>query len=177
MLNLMLLRHAKASRPAEGLEDIDRPLTGSGKEAATAMGKYMANNGLIPDLILCSPARRARKTWKLVAKELGEDPKVLFERDIYDFGDGEDLLNCLRRYAKDAASVLLVGHNPSIAGLAQRLARRGDKKIRSRLETKFPTAALAVITLDVIPWAAVAEGAGTLVRFIRPKDIMEEVDD
>lgn len=173
----MLLRHAKSSSPAQGVEDIDRPLTRSGKCAATAMGKYMAGNGLIPDLVLCSPALRARKTWKLVAKELGGAPKVLLEQDIYDFGDGEDLLNSLRRYANGAASVLLVGHNPSISKLAQRLAQKGDKRLRSQLETKYPTAALAVITLDVSPWAAVAEGAGTLVRFVRPKDIVDGTDD
>ena len=176
MLNLMLLRHAKSTRPATGLEDIDRPLTGRGKRAAAAMGDYMAANKLLPDLVLCSPARRAKDTWKIVAKKLVASPKILFEQDIYDFGDGEALLNCLRRHAGEAKSILLVGHNPSIEGLAQRLARKGDKKIRSRLQTKYPTGALAVITLDARSWPTVAEGAGTLARFVRPKDIMDSVD-
>ncbi len=173
MLNLMLLRHAKASALETGREDIDRPLNGRGKRAAVAMGKYMAANGLMPDIVLCSPASRAKRTWELAAKELGGAPKVLFVRDIYDFGDGEELLNCLRRLAADAKSVLLVGHNPSIAGLALRLVRKGDKKLRDLLEAKYPTAALAVIKLGAGSWAAVAEGAGTLARFVRPRDIME----
>ena len=172
----MLLRHAKSNPSGGGPADIDRPLNGRGKRAAMAMGSYMAANGLQPDLVLCSPARRAKETWKLVTKELAASPKILFEQDIYDFGDGEDLLNCLRHHANGAKSVLLVGHNPSIAGLAQRLAQKGDKKIRSRLETKYPTAALAVIALDAGNWASVAEGAGTLVRFVRPRDIMGGTD-
>ena len=176
MLNLMLLRHAKSSWSGTGLEDMARPLTGRGKRAAMVMGAYMAANGLEPDMVLCSPARRARETWKLVAKELAASPKILFEQDIYDFGDGEELLNCLRRHAGGAKSVLLVGHNPSIEGLAKRLAKKGDKKIRGLLETKYPTAALAVIALDAGSWAAVAEGAGTLVRFVRPRDIMDGTD-
>ncbi|MBC8038218.1 MAG: histidine phosphatase family protein [Rhizobiales bacterium] len=173
MLNLMLLRHAKASELKTGREDIDRPLTGRGKRAAMAMGHYMKANGLVPGLVLCSPAVRAKGTWDLVAKELGASPKVLFEQAIYDFGDGEELLNSVRRHAKNEKSVLLVGHNPSTKGLALRLAHKGDKKIRGRLETKYPTAALAVIKLDVGSWAAVAEGSGTLARFVRPRDIMD----
>ncbi|MGH6906273.1 MAG: SixA phosphatase family protein [Aestuariivirga sp.] len=170
----MLLRHAKASGFKTGRQDIGRPLIGRGKRAATAIGEYMVANGLVPGLVLCSPALRAKETWGLVAKELGGSPKILFEQDIYDFGDGEDLLNCLRRKASGSKSVLLVGHNPSIEGLAKRLVRKGDRKIRGLLETKYPTAALAVIAVDAGSWAGVAEDAGTLVRFVRPRDIMSD---
>jgi len=172
MLNLMLLRHAKASSPAAGQEDRDRPLTSRGKRAASAMGSYMTANALVPDLVLCSPARRARETWKFVAKKLAASPKIVFEPELYDFGDGVALLSSLRRHATQAKSILLIGHNPSIEGLAQRLARKGDKKIRSQLQAKYPTGALAVIALDARSWTA-AE-AGTLARFVRPKDIMAD---
>jgi phosphohistidine phosphatase len=173
MLNLMLLRHAKSSWSDTGTEDMDRPLTGRGKRAAMAMGRYMAANGLVPDVVLCSPALRARDTWDLVAKEMGASPKILLERDIYDFGDGEVLLNTLRRAAGATKSVLLVGHNPSIGGLAQRLAQKGDRKIRSRLESKYPTGTLAVIGLDASSWADISQSAGTLMRFVRPRDIID----
>ena len=176
MPSLMLLRHAKSNPSKPGLEDMGRTLTGRGKRAAKAMGAYMAANGLVPDRVLCSPAARTRETWKFVGRELGAASKILFEKDVYNFGDGEELLNCLRRHAGEAKSVLLIGHNPSIAGLAKRLARKGDRKIRARLETKYPTGALAIIKLDAASWAAVAEGAGTLSRFVRPRDIMEEPD-
>ncbi len=173
---LMLLRHAKAVPSKPGLKDMTRPLTGRGKRAAKAMGAYMAANGLVPHLVLCSPAARTRETWKFMERELGASQKTLFEQDIYDFGNGEDLLNCLRQQAGEAKSVLLIGHNPSIEGLAKRLVHKGDKKLRNQLEAKYPTAALAVIKLDAGSWAAVSEGAGTLLRYVRPRDIMEEAN-
>lgn len=176
MLNLMLLRHAKSSWSDAGQADIDRPLTSRGKRAAVAMGRHMAANGLVPDLVLCSPARRATDSWDLVAGELKTSPAILIEPEIYDFGDGEALMECLRHKAGAAQSVLLVGHNPSIEGLAQRLAGKGDKKLRERLEKKYPTATLAVISLDLGNWTALADAAGKLVRFVRPKDIMDGAD-
>ena len=74
MLNLMLLRHAKSSLAEAGQEDSDRSLNDRGRLAATAMGRYMASHSLVPQLVLCSPARRARETWGLVAGELKTVP-------------------------------------------------------------------------------------------------------
>ncbi|HUR43736.1 MAG TPA: histidine phosphatase family protein [Aestuariivirga sp.] len=171
MLNLLLLRHAKTDKLAAGRKDINRPLTGRGKRDATAMGRYMASNDLMPDLVLCSPALRTRNTWDLVASEWKRPPRVVFERGIYDAHGGKDLWKVLCEGAGNAKSLLVVGHNPSMEALALLLAQKGEKKGRSRLETKFPTAALAVIGLDAKNWTAVDEAAGKLVRFVRPEDI------
>jgi phosphohistidine phosphatase len=171
MLDLMLLRHAKSSWSDFEQADIDRPLNGRGRRAALTMGRHMASNDIMPQLVLCSPAKRAKETWDLVAGELGASPSVLIEPDIYDFGNGETLLECLRHKAGAANSVLLVGHNPSIEGLAQKLAGKGGSKIQELLEKKYPTGALAVIRFDFDNWKDIADGAGTLLRFDRPKDI------
>ncbi len=176
MLNLMLLRHAKSSWAEAGQADLDRPLNERGKRAATAVGRYMASNGLVPQLVLCSPATRARETWSLVAGELKASPAVLVAAEIYDFGDGEALMECPRHNAGAAQSVLLVGHNPSIAGLAQTLIGTGGCKLRKRLEEKYPTAALAVISFDLANWGSLAAGAGALLRFVTPRDIIENHD-
>ena len=171
MLTLMLLRHAKSSWADAGQADVDRPLNGRGKHAATAMGRYMASNALVPQLVLCSPARRTRETWDLLARELTMFPAILIVPEIYSFGDGKVLIECLRDKAGAAQSVLLVGHNPSIAGLAQSLAGKGGDRLRDRLEGKYPTAALAVISFDLNNWGVLAAGTGTLLRFVTPKDI------
>ena len=173
MLSLMLLRHAKSSLADTGQADLDRPLNDRGKRSAVAMGSYMASNGLVPQLVLCSPARRTRETWSLVAEELKAFPAVLVAAEIYDFGDGKALMECLRSKAGAAQSVLLVGHNPSIGGLAQNLIGKGSTKLRGRLEEKYPTAALAVFSFDIGNWESLARGSGTLLRFIRPRDIVE----
>jgi phosphohistidine phosphatase len=174
MLNLMLLRHAKSSWADAGQADPDRPLNDRGKRAAVAVGRYMASNALVPQLVLCSPVRRARETWDLVAGELTTIPEILIAAEIYDFGDGKALMECLRHKAGAAQSVLLVGHNPSIGGLAQNLIGTGSGKLRERLEKKYPTAALAVISFDFDNWGSLATGSGTLLRFVRPANIIDD---
>ncbi|MDO8353182.1 MAG: histidine phosphatase family protein [Aestuariivirga sp.] len=177
MLSLMLLRHAKSSLADTGQADLDRPLNDHGKRSAVAMGRYMASNGLVPQLVLCSPARRTKETWSLVAGELATIPEILFAAEIYDFGDGKALMECLRSKAGAAQSILLVGHNPSIHGLAQDLIGTVSRNLRERLKEKYPTAALAVISFDLANWGSLTAGSGTLLRFVRPRDIIDDNDD
>lgn len=177
MLRLMLFRHAKSSWTDPGLADMDRPLTRRGQRAAQAMGRVMAAKRLVPDLVLCSPARRARDTWKLAAEEIKTAPKLIVEDAIYDFGNGGRLIEAVRRVGDKAGTVLVVGHNPSMERAAARLAGSGDKKLRERIEQKYPTAALAVIAFDLAGWSGLAESKGELQHFIRPKDIMGEAGD
>ncbi len=174
MLNLMLLRHAKSSLADTGQADLDRPLNERGKRSAAAVGRYMASNGLVPQLVLCSPARRTRETWDLAAAELPATPKILVADEIYDSGDGKALTECLRHKAGAAQSVLLVGHNPSIGGLAQNLTGTGSGKLRERLEKKYPTGALAVFSFDLGNWQSLASGSGTLLHFVRPADLIDD---
>ncbi len=175
MLNLMLLRHAKSSLAEAGQEDSDRPLNDRGRRAATAVGRYMASNDLVPHLVLCSPARRTRETWGLVAGELKASPAILTAAEIYDFGDGKALMDCLRQKAGAVQIVLLVGHNPSIGRLAQILAGKGSDRLRERLQKKYPTGALAVVSFDLDNWGSLTAGAGTLLRFVIPKDITPDL--
>src|SRR6478736_6368217 len=91
---LLLLRHAKAV-VGEDMEDFDRPLALRGEEAAQAIGRYMAEHGLVPDLVLCSPARRTSQTWEIAARELPEAEVHLVEA-LYDFGSGDALLQVIR---------------------------------------------------------------------------------
>jgi len=171
MLRLLLLRHAKSSWADPGLDDLDRPLTRRGTEAARIMGRRIATLGLEPELVLCSPARRARDTWKIVAEQFRSAPRSLIEESVYDFGNGDRLLSAIRAAGSDAQTLMLVGHNPSIERLAQRLAGSGEAKLRQRLERKYPTAALAVLHFGSAAWSGIADGQGELVHFIRPKDV------
>src|SRR5215831_15132963 len=83
MLTLSLLRHAKSSWDDPALEDFDRPLAKRGQTAAPRMGAYMQANGLMPDLVLCSPAVRARQTLDLLLSCLGGGPTVVYEQAFY----------------------------------------------------------------------------------------------
>ena len=166
---LLLLRHAKAVL-GEGLEDFDRPLALRGEKAAQTMGRYMAENGLAPDLVLCSPARRTAQTWEIAAHELPQTELHLLE-ELYDFGSGEALLEAIRTRGKMVKRLLLVTHNPATQNLAVALAGYGDKELRREMIEKYPTAALAVLTFSGGSWADTAEGQGRLGAFIRPREL------
>lgn len=174
MLRLFLFRHAKSSWTDPGLDDEDRPLNPRGQKAAPLIGRFLRAHKLVPDLVLCSPARRARDTWKLASAELGTAPRLIIEEALYDFGNGGRILDTVRSKADAAKSVMVVGHNPSIERLAQRLIGKGDAKLRKRLADKYPTGALAMITFDAVDWHRVEDGKGTLSVFIRPRDLVKE---
>lgn len=168
MLRLMLLRHGKSSWKEPGIADRDRPLAGRGRQAVPLVGRHAKAMGLVPDLILTSPARRARETAELFAAEVG-GVKIEAVEDLYDFGDGRRLLEVIRTRGRTSRTLMLVGHNPAIESLARLLAGSGNEDTLAELAGKFPTAALAVIGFAAADWQAVRPGSGKLVHFIRPK--------
>ena len=171
MRTLLLLRHAKSSWDDSALEDFDRPLAPRGENAAPLMAAYLKKIGLRPDLVLCSPAARARQTWSLVSRSLDSKIAVNELRDLYLSSPGR-LLEAVRRAPDAAPCVMLVGHNPGMEHLAMILSGPSSNPTAlAKLHSKFPTAALAEIEFEVAAWAAVARGEGCLKRFIRPKDL------
>ncbi|MGH6913005.1 MAG: SixA phosphatase family protein, partial [Geminicoccales bacterium] len=141
MKALLLLRHAKSSWDEPGLREIDRPLTGRGRKAAARMGRLLAERGLIPDLIVCSPARRARETYDALAPALDADPELRFEDGLY-LAEPAGLLRLTQALPDTARTVLLIGHNPGLERFAGRLAGSAAGDSLRRMAAKFPTAAL-----------------------------------
>jgi len=153
-LTLMLLRHAKAKRPEDGVEDFDRKLSRRGREAATELGKLMHREQLAPDLALVSAARRTRQTWQRVAEELGAEVPAREARALYLAGPAR-IMDTVRRAPAEARRIVVVGHNPGMETLCARLV--GEP-------CNFPTCALAVIAFDGDDWRQVERGR--LERFI-----------
>ena len=171
MRTLLLLRHAKSSWEDPLLDDFDRPLAPRGQEAAPVMAAYLKSKGLRPDLVLCSPAVRARQTWTLVAQHLGGSIAMKALQGLY-LGAPSRLLDALHRAPEAASCVMLVGHNPGMEHLALALAGPASKsKAMAKLQTKFPTAALAEIVFDSASWRDVGQGAGRLKRLVWPRDL------
>lgn len=170
-LQLLLLRHAKSDWSDAALDDADRPLAPRGEKAASAMGREIGRLSLIPDLVLCSPARRARDTLALVMDELPSPPPTRIVDNLYDFGDGSGPLEVIRAEGGAAPCLMLVGHNPAFEELAKRLAGSGPAELRKALQHKYPTGALAAIGFEKQRWSDIAEGEGRLERFIRPRDL------
>lgn len=170
MLRLLLLRHAKSSWSDAKLADRARPLNGRGRKSAKAMGEFLLKEGLIPNAILASPAERARETLALVQPSLKVE-RIETVDGLYDFGGGEALLDVIHAQGESAKSLMLIGHNPAIEGLADMLVGAGEKSLREDMASKYPTAGLAVIDFKGKSWAKIAPGTGKLVRFVKPRAV------
>jgi phosphohistidine phosphatase len=175
MRRLMLLRHAKSDRSAPGARDRDRPLDARGKSAAPRIGAYMARHSLMPDHVLCSPARRTVDTWSLVAEAFAKPPVVDFDDRLYD-ASAETVLDVVRETGAEIHSLLVIGHNPGLQDLAGLLIASGDLEARERLREKFPTAALLVIDFAFDDWRKLHRRAGRLDRFVTPRSLASETD-
>lgn len=165
MKTLLVLRHAKSSWNYPELSDYDRPLNARGKRDAPRMGKFLQEQGLIPDRILTSSAKRARKTADKVAKTGGYKGKVKKLDAFYDTSTGvyyETLQGLPDKYER----VMVVGHNPTM----EQLIRYLTGQIR-----QMPTAALAHIELPIQRWEALnLNTVGTLVNLWTPKTVFTD---
>jgi phosphohistidine phosphatase len=169
MRRLILLRHAKSDRPP-GTPDMARPLNERGAAAARLMGAYMAHHGLVPDHVLCSPARRTRDTFTAAASQWPAAVKVSFDERLY-VAPPQAILSVICAQAAEARSLMVIGHNPGLHEAAELLIAAGDVPLRERLREKFPTAALAVIDFVADAWSAIHDHSGRLDRYVTPRSI------
>lgn len=190
----MLLRHAKSSWADATLDDHARQLAKRGTKAALAMGHYMADEGLIPEVVLCSDAIRTRATLTLILKAWQSHgkravaavsaasstsatkaasaalplPRAIITNALY-LAAPEAILDVIADQAGSAARVLVIGHNPGLHALALSLPSNGRRADLASLAMKFPTAALAEITFERADWSDLRPASGHLRRFIVPR--------
>jgi len=158
---LFLLRHAKSSRKDQSLPDFERPLNRRGKKATDKLGRYLKDELIVPDLVLSSPAVRARETIERVMKAANWIADVRFDQRIYEAG-GLGLLEVVSQIENDHKTALLVGHNPGIEELLMLLTGE-SKKVR--------TAALIKLELKSSKWATAADKRAKLAWRIKPRDL------
>ena len=162
MKSLLILRHAKSSWTDATLRDHDRPLNKRGRRDAPRMGRFMRDQALVPDIIVTSTARRACDTAELAAEAAGYGGQIVRDEALY-AAPASAYVAVLRALDDDAASVLLVGHNPAVEHLVGVFAGRPER---------MPTAALAHIALATDRWAAAGPADGAdLAGIWRPKEL------
>lgn len=144
MQRLVILRHGDAETAAPGMADFDRGLTDDGRAEAQGVGRLLAEAGIEPDLALVSDARRARETWEAAAAAFG-DTELRLEHQLYN-ATVPILAQAADEALAEAATVILVGHNPGLHGLALELAR-GDGASQA-LAQGFPTGAAAIFAIE-----------------------------
>ncbi|WP_299694551.1 histidine phosphatase family protein [uncultured Tateyamaria sp.] len=159
---LILMRHAKSSWDAPDLVDHDRPLNNRGRASARAMGDWMRAHTYRPDVAVSSTATRTGQTFV----GLGLTCPVSYTRALYHAGP-EAMASVLN--AQTASAVLMLGHNPGIAEFAARLVKQAPRHARF---ADYPTGATTVIRWDVEDWKSVRWGAGVVMDFAIPREIL-----
>ena len=159
---LVVVRHAKAEQSAE--TDHARRLLDRGREDAAAAGQWLAGQGVAPDHALVSAAARAMETWTALASGAGWELQPSLDEGLYSAGP-DTALDLLRGTPADARVLVVVGHNPTMAHLAQLLDDgEGDPEASNAMASGFPTSAVAVFEYDGA-WAELDLTSARLVAF------------
>lgn len=161
MKKLFLLRHARTEDKQPGQKDIERELTAVGLQNATRMGMNFKKKQIQFDIIICSPAERAKTTALLIAEQIKYDTsRIHFNEDIYE-ASARTLLQVVNKFKDDWNQVLLVGHNPSISYLAEFFTKQdiGDMTSCGVVEIHF----------DSNQWVETSEGTGELIGYEYPE--------
>jgi phosphohistidine phosphatase len=162
MKTLMLMRHAKSSWKDSSMKDILRPLNKRGHKIVPRMGERLKEAQICPQLILSSPAERARQTAQGVAKKIDYSQDIQYYDSFY-MGEPEDYIKKLVKVPDTVERVLVIGHNPGLEGLMQILSRKVEA---------LPTAAIAFISLPIEHWKDLdSHIEGALNEIWRPKNL------
>ncbi|MCA9040376.1 MAG: histidine phosphatase family protein [Planctomycetaceae bacterium] len=143
MKTLLLMRHSKSSWDNPADTDIERPLNPRGKQQALLMGKHLVQEKLEPDIIVCSNAKRARKTAERVIKSMQWDGPLEINPDLY-FSSVFSYIDVLNQQLDKHQRVLLIGHNPIIEDFLSTFTG-GWREVK--------TSAIAQLTFDLDCWA------------------------
>lgn len=153
------MRHAKSDWDADYGTDHDRPLNDRGRRSSRLMGRVLATEGLIPDLVISSTAIRARSSAEM-AMEAGEwESELVLDRSLYESGPQGVL--AAGASAPEVDRLMLVGHQPTWSMLVSKLT--GER-------AEMKTASVAVIELDIDTWVDLPDTSGTLTRVLAPRD-------
>lgn len=166
---LILLRHAKSDYPL-GVSDHQRPLAARGNREAPAAGRWLVENDLIPDYILCSDAMRARATCAWVLSELGEKaPTPYLDSRIYSASTAQ-LCSIINETPDTVSTLLVIGHQPVLQELALRLAsKQSDQESVYELAMNYPTLGLTVMETQH-PYSHLDARDATVTHFAVPRD-------
>lgn len=160
---LVLLRHAKTEQ-VPGKPDHDRELTERGERDARAAGKWLRDNGIVAELVICSTSTRTRQTWDQAAKGGAHTEFVEYRSAVYR-GGSAGVLEAVRDDAGDVRTLIVVGHAPSVPDLAGSLTDgEGSHDAHAAMGQGFPTCGLAVLRYDG-EWADLTFGTASLERF------------
>ncbi|CDQ45889.1 putative phosphohistidine phosphatase, SixA [Mycolicibacterium neoaurum] len=163
MRTLLLLRHAKSDYPADTV-DHQRPLAPRGEREAGLAGEWLRSNAPTVDAVLCSTATRTR----LTLERTGIDAPVRFVDRLYDSTPGIVLAE-INDIGDEVSTLLVVGHEPVMSGLALGLAGDdSDPATVTEIESKYPTSAISRLEVSC-SWRDLQLGGARLAEFHVPR--------
>ena len=162
MKRLLIMRHAKSSWKDSNIADHKRPLKKRGKNDAKRMGKLLKSKKIIPDLIICSTAKRAQQTADHLIESMKYKNEIVFTDALY-MAEPKDILTAIADHAQDQKTVLIIGHNPGSEALLQILTGKVES---------LPTASIAYTTAKIDKWKNIMKCEELKIKKLwRPKDI------
>lgn len=160
MKTILFFRHAKSNLPGVG-GDRARTLNARGRHDASHMGRLLLEQDLVPDLIMCSTANRAKETALIAAQHCGCERDIEFHEDIYE-SSPEKLINILSSTDDQHTRVMIVGHNPDLEDIIQDI---------TGVAIRMSTANIAQVTMTIDSWREMNSGEhGRLARVWQPAD-------
>jgi phosphohistidine phosphatase len=160
MKTLYLVRHAKSDWSDQSLTDFDRPLNNRGKKDAPFMGKVLREKEVAPDIIISSPAKRAKETAMEIAGTLNyPSKKIFFEEELYD-ASSNNILSIVKNIDEKYSFAMIFGHNPGLTLL--------NNRISNKYIDNIPTTGIVALSLDV-KWSEVDKFSCKQLFFEYPK--------
>ncbi len=153
---LIIARHAKAKRGLAYQNDFKRPLSSRGKRDALLMGESLKKQGLIPELVISSAAKRAKKTTKRAITAMAYPGNLVLKRDLYLSGC-KAYLKTIKALTDEITCVMLVGHNPDLEELVYELT--GE-------DVMIPTAGVVCIEVDLAHWKEIKNARGRITGYL-----------
>ncbi len=165
MKTLYIIRHAKSSWKDPGLTDFERPLNGRGKRNAPEMGRRLQVRGILPELLLASPAKRALATAIAIAEVVGYQPnQIQYNEALYHATVGQ-LYDVIQAQPNTVQHLAVFGHNPGFTDFANDLANAQIINV--------PTCGIVAVQVPVASWQQIQPGTGTMLWFDYPKKAFE----
>lgn len=169
-LRLILTRHAKSDWDNPLHTDHERPLNARGRKAAPRIGRWLVEKGYLPQQALVSDAVRTKETWALLRQQFPHEVNTRFLSALYQGNGNTDLMLDVLSTA-ESDSVILIGHNPGIGGLAAMLVREPPEHEGFG---RYPTCATLVVEFDAESWSDIRPGTGNVRDFVVPRQIVDD---
>lgn len=172
MKKLILLRHAKSSWNDPTLDDHDRPLNARGKASAPVIAEWLDHRAHLPDVVLSSSSKRTRQTVKRMQKAVPKLPDPIIDPALY-HASPSAMCERLAQLPSTAQSVMLVGHQPGLGSLVRKLSDGLETRRCKRAFEHFPTAAAAILEVDIDDWADLDFARARFIDFASPRELMD----